>query len=103
MSATWLVLQAVAITIVFVRGSIFRWVRESGPALWREGASCPLCAGVWIGMILHGLNLYIHSTEPLGAIGLKVLLDSLGFGALVGTISLIVFFAIGVLDKHREK
>ena len=92
----WVLLQAVGITIVFVRGSIFKRLRESGPALWREGSSCPLCAGIWIGAAWRTIRL----PEPFR---LELALDCLGFGALVGTVSLLVYFIISVLDKHREK
>ena len=97
----WILLQAVGITIVFVRGSIFRWLRESGPALWREGASCPLCAGVWIGAAWRALDLMY--LRPAGTPGVEIFLDCLGFGSLVGTIALLAYFVIGVLDKYREK
>lgn len=46
-----LVAQAAAITLVFVRGSIFERLRSAGPALWRELASCAMCAGFWVGAI----------------------------------------------------
>jgi hypothetical protein len=45
-----LALQAAAITLIFVRGSIFEPLRSRGPALWRQLASCALCSGFWVGL-----------------------------------------------------
>lgn len=61
--------QAAAITVVFVRGSIFDRVRESGPELWQRFARCPLCTGFWIGLSwrlfdawqLHGWAFHVQT------------------------------------------
>lgn len=49
MNYVLIVLLSAAITVVFVRGSIFDALRAHGPELWRDLAKCPLCSGVWIG------------------------------------------------------
>lgn len=93
------VLEAVAITIVFVRGSIFKSFRESGPALWRELASCPLCAGVWIGagwmMAREAVAGRIRSYPPV-----DFMMTALGTGAVVGSLALLFVLTLAVLDKH---
>lgn len=87
------VLEAVAITIVFTKGSIFKRLRESGPALWRELADCPLCAGVWIGMIWHLLR-----ARP-DALSLNVTEQVLAAGVLTGVGALILSLFIALLDR----
>lgn len=54
MTTAFLVLQATAITLVLTTGSIFDPLRRHGPKLLRELAGCPMCSGVWIGMICAG-------------------------------------------------
>jgi hypothetical protein len=55
MSNLLVVLFSAAITVVFTQGKPTAFVREHGPALWRELASCPLCSGVWIGALSSAL------------------------------------------------
>lgn len=88
-----LVLQAAALTVVFVRGSIFASLRSHGPAIWREFAACPLCVGVWVGAgwrLLHGA----------GTVSAEDGVEALACGALTGVLALIVSLFIAVLDKH---
>lgn len=44
-----------AVAWVFYRGTLFRWLRSHGPWLWICLAACPLCLGVWAGMIGQSL------------------------------------------------
>ena len=97
-----LALQAAAITIVFVRGSIFERVRDHGPQFWQTLAGCPLCAGVWIGFIWSLLNRFRSpsgSLENLRLEWVSVALDTLAVGALTGTIA---FFAAVVLNLLED-
>ena len=86
-------LEAAAITIVFVRGTIFKRVRESGPALWRELASCPLCAGVWIGAGWYALRGAVPGP-------FESALTALATGAATGVLALLASLSVAVLDKH---
>jgi hypothetical protein len=54
-----LVAESTAITLIFVRGSIFDWLRAAGPAWWRELASCALCSGFWIGGAWYAISRVI--------------------------------------------
>jgi hypothetical protein len=90
-SPWFLLLEAVGATLVFTQGSIFKPVRERGPKLWREFSHCPLCVGVWVGMLL--MWRYLHTL--LGSAGsMPSVLDwglaLVGFGAASGTIALLV-------------
>ena len=87
------VIEAAAITLVFVRGSIFKRVREAGPSVWRELAGCPLCAGVWVGAAWHLLR-----ERPL-AVSIDVIADVLGVGALTGVLALVVVLLVSLLDR----
>jgi hypothetical protein len=42
-------LFSAAITVVFVKGSLFDGLRKRGPRLWRVFSTCALCVGVWVG------------------------------------------------------
>ena len=53
-------LEAAAITLLWVRGSVFKPLRERGPKLWQELASCSLCFGVWVGWLGHLAHAGIH-------------------------------------------
>ena len=88
------VFEAVAITLVFTKGAIFKRVRESGPALWRELAACPLCAGVWVGMIWR----VVRALPEVQATALFAE-DVLAAGALTGVVALVVALFVGVLDR----
>jgi hypothetical protein len=91
-----LVSTAAAITLVFVRGSIFKGLRSSGPALWQELASCALCSGFWIGAILY----FLHG-EP-AYFAFSYWLNVLGFGALTAVASLLLVLALDALEKAGE-
>lgn len=75
------VLEGACITFVFSRGTIFRRVRESGPAVWRALAGCPLCVGVWIGMALY-VARSLGAGRPL---------DALCQGAMTGTLAIAIY------------
>ena len=94
-----LVIQSVALSVVFHKGTIFRHLREGGPALWREMASCPLCSGVWIGAGWFLLRTALAS----GVAALRstsILLDALVAGALTSVLSLAVVLLLALLNKH---
>ncbi len=88
-----LVLQAAAITLIFVRGSIFQRLRASGPALWRELASCGLCAGFWVGAMWYALNT---------ALSLDNAMQSLGAGALTSAAAILLVRVLDALEKMAE-
>lgn len=89
---TWLfALQAAAITLIFVRGSIFERVRSRGPALWRELASCALCAGFWV-----GLGWFALASWPLQ--GRAAYLWCFGGAALSAAAALLLVRAIEALE-----
>lgn len=86
MSYPLIVLFSAAITVVFVRGSVFAPLRQHGPALWRELAECPLCSGVWIGGAVAAgqVPLRIDFSTPLHVLGLASLTGCLAlFASLV--------------------
>lgn len=78
----WEVISLTAIAHVWARGSIFAPFRTRGPAWWRALADCPLCSGWWIGALGH--VAYTLPEPPLP-------LDTVGVGAVVGTLALAVF------------
>lgn len=87
-------LEAAAITLLFVQGSIFKPLRERGPAWWQELASCPLCLGFWVGAASYmlqpgaGLPQNAHSLWRVVAAG-----------ALSGMIALGCKFVLDTLDE----
>lgn len=95
--------EAIAITIVFTRGSIFEKVRDNGPALWQRLAGCPLCAGVWIGAGWHLLREHFASTPtpPLSAFAFTIEhgLQTLGSAALTGVLAILVTNTLDYLDR----
>ena len=106
-----LAVQAAAITIVFVRGSIFERVRDNGPRLWQELTSCPLCAGVWIGFGWSLLSWFRSLGTPasletlwekLRSEWLSVALDTLAVGALTGTLALFIEILLNFLVRDDE-
>lgn len=84
-------LQAAAITLIFVRGSIFERVRTRGPALWRELASCALCSGFWIGLAWFALA----SWPPRG---FAALLWCFGGAALSAAAALLLVRVLDALE-----
>lgn len=75
------ILRLTAIAHVFSRGTIFARMRTSGPALWRELAGCPLCAGWWIGAL--GCAALATPGAPL--------VRGLGDASIVATLALFVY------------
>jgi hypothetical protein len=78
-------LWLVAIAHVWARGSLFDPVRTAGNGsaywrAWRALADCPLCSGFWIGILGHA----IFRAWP-------IVIETLGLGSLVGTLSLAVY------------
>lgn len=86
------VFESAAITVVFAKGSIFKWLRSSGPEFWQELAGCPLCAGVWIGA---GWRL-LHAP----VVDSRVAWDALASGAETGVLALLLVLLLALLDKH---
>lgn len=79
------VIALIAIAHVWARGTIFAPLRAAGGAgpvgvFWRALADCPLCAGVWIGMLGH----HAFALAPR-------IMATLGTGAIVGTGALAVY------------
>ena len=72
-----------AISFVWSRGTIFRWLRTHGPKPWVALADCPLCSGFWIGVMGHAM--WIES---------PVLITWLGIGSIVGTCALVMCAAV---------
>ena len=90
------VLEAACITLVFTKGTIFKTVREHGPKLWQELASCPLCVGVWIGMFWR----LLRSVNPEEVRSIALAEDVLASGAVTGVVALTVALFLSVLDRH---
>lgn len=82
MSAIELV-YLIAISFVWSRGTIFRWLRTHGPASWVALADCPLCSGWWIGVFGHA----IYCDDPR-------VITWLGIGSLVGSGALVLCAAV---------
>jgi hypothetical protein len=105
---TWLQFaQAVALTLLFVMGSIFDWVRSFGSQvksprllvivleLWRELVSCPLCSGFWIG--------YFSAQTPWETTKLAEVPGFVLWGASVGVIALAVHRGLELVDAKRHE
>lgn len=101
--SVWQVAYAVAITIVFIRGTLFDPLRERGPEFWRDLVKCPLCSGVWIGAgyLLATLGVE-HLASPTLRDVLGLALEALGVGALTGTVALGVSYLLSALDKLSD-
>lgn len=93
MSYVTVVLFSSAITVVFTRGTVFASVRERGPKLWRELASCPLCVGVWVGglvALLFAPRFVMQRVPTFEADGwFLVLFLAVALGSLTGCLSLL--------------
>ena len=89
------VLEAAAIALVFTKGTIFKRLREQGPKSWQELASCPLCVGVWVGMIWRVLRVWPDAvaTPSFAA-------DVLASGAVTGVVALVVALFVALLDRY---
>jgi len=99
-----LLLYSVSITLVFTRGSIFLPLRggeyrargaESKPVrLFRDWASCPLCAGTWVGLACVLITYGVSGTwSPFRAMMV------LGFGCATGALSALAYSLIDFLDE----
>jgi hypothetical protein len=89
----WLVLQAVAITLVVTEGSIFARLRTFGPKLWRDLVSCSLCLGTWVGMGLYMVQVFTWPWTWRASI------EVLGFGCVSGVLALMGAQLIACLDR----
>jgi hypothetical protein len=92
----WLVLQAVAITLVITEGSVFARLRTFGPTLWRQLISCSLCLGVWVGMAMYAAN--IAWTYPV-MFKWPEAVEMLGFGCVTGVLAFMSAQLIACLDR----
>lgn len=90
-----LILHAAAITLIFVRGSIFERVRSHGPALWRELASCALCSGFWV-----GLAWFVLASWPPR--GMAAYLWCFGGAALSAAAALLLVRVLDALEAVGE-
>lgn len=91
-----LVFTAAAITLVFVRGSIFAPLRSRGPGIWRELASCALCAGFWVGAGVYTLDTaYFWSWHSWHS---WLWFEALKHGALAAAAALFMVRALEVLE-----
>lgn len=85
-----LLCEGAGVTIVLTQSSLFKRFREAGPKLWRDFSKCPLCIGVWVGMLIRWRELH-EALGPAGALTLyDWLLALVGFGAATGTLALLV-------------
>jgi len=88
MTAVYEVFLAAAIAFVATQGSIFKPIREVGPKIWRDLATCPLCTGVWIGGGLHALFAdFPQLSNRLGTA--RFAAELLGLGSLAGVLALL--------------
>lgn len=95
MTAPLLVLFSAAITVVFVKGSLFDPLRARGPKLWRKLAACALCSGVWVGAAATAAAVRwegFHGALPPP-------LEILGVGALTGVSALLYVRVTDWLDS----
>ncbi len=95
MSYTTIVLFSAAITVVFVRGSIFHLIRTHGPELWKEFATCALCVGVWVGA---GVAWLVERRGGLST-GFPVLFTALALGSLTGVLALLYVRVVDWLES----
>lgn len=89
-----IVLVSAALTVVFVRGTLFDAFRRNGPALWRELCSCALCMGVWVGGAAAALEL--SSKAP---VDLWFAYSVLATGAQAGVVAWLVVAVENYLDS----
>lgn len=90
-----IVLVSAALTVVFVRGTLFDAFRRRGPDVWRELCSCALCMGVWVGGGVGALELW-HAKAP---VDLWFAFAVLTTGATTGVVAWLVVSAENYLDS----
>lgn len=90
-----IVLFSAAITVVFVRGSIFNALRTRGPDLWKEFATCALCVGVWVGAGVAALAHWRAGFQP----GFPLLFTCLALGATTGAAALLYVRVVDWLES----
>lgn len=93
-----LVLESAAITLIFVRGSIFARLRSAGPAWWRELVSCAMCSGFWIGAGVYTLDI-AYFPDMWAA---WFWFAALKYGALAAVTALLLVRVIDALEKAAE-
>lgn len=93
-----LIAQAMAVTLILTKSTLFRVFREHGPRGWRDFAGCPLCVGVWIGLLFSIFHLWTHVGRETGFEIATAVVFAFGNGAVVGALSLLYMAAIDALD-----
>lgn len=91
-------LESAAITLIFVRGSIFARLRSAGPGWWRELSSCAMCSGFWIGAGVYSLNIS-YMLDPWEA---WFWLAALKNGALAAMVAFLLVRVLDALEKAAE-
>jgi hypothetical protein len=83
-----IILFSAAITVVFTQGTLFKPLRDHGPKLWRDLASCALCTGVWVGaatwLLFSGFPHAGGKLEIARAVAVE-----LGVGSVTGCVALL--------------
>ena len=82
-------LACICLTVLIVKGSIFRGFRATWPAL----LTCPLCLGFWIGFAGHQ-----HILGPFRA-ELLCTLHDVQSGAISGVGAYFVFYVLETLES----
>jgi hypothetical protein len=91
-------LYCAAITLVFVRGSVFDWLRARGPGWWRELVSCALCSGFWVGAANYTLE-----TAYFADFSGWFWFAALKSGALAAAASLLLVRVLDALESAAEE
>lgn len=93
-------LEAAAITVVFVQGTIFGSLRRHGPTWWRELVSCALCSGFWIGVAWYIVRTWsLEMTELFRAAGPVFWLSAFVSGVMTAVIALFLVRLLELLDR----
>jgi len=86
-------LALICLTVLFVRGSIFKGVRALSPVF----LACPLCVGVWIGFVGFLLTNVSHGMVAPSALLPRFVSDISG-GVETAVGALVVDLLIGLLE-----
>jgi hypothetical protein len=77
----------ICLTVLFLRGTIFKWIRSIIPELF----NCALCTGFWIGFLFTAWKT--PTPWPVQA------LPSVECGVRVGVGALVLWILIGLLEE----
>lgn len=90
--------QAVAITLLFVWGSIFDFLRKGDS--WKDKLlKCPLCFGFWVGWFVYGVPLMAQPVGFVQAIDVR-LPSAFAWGASVGVAAYSFHWVIELLSEY---